>query len=374
MREAVKGSLNIPAVKVLEDISVEAGKGFANKCGIEFDEADTSLTRALGGFTYGVSPLEISEAYTVFASGGIHTDAYMIKEIQDKNGETLYAHMKNEERIMSEDEAFILTSMLVSAIEEGTGRRLGELEIELAGKTGTVDENHTEGNRDAWMAAYNSEYTAVVWMGYDTSHGGKALPSEATGGKYPALILKEMFSKIYEKKEAPSFKKPSNVIRVNLDAWAMKNENKAVLASSLTPKTSVVSEFFVKGTQPNEESNYWQLPRGVKNFKVELNETNKPFIAFEMQDDFATYRLYRTSGETEVLLGEFSGKDNIASIQDNNVKAGREYTYFVVPFHSELYINGELVKGVESKHVSIKIPVDNQYGTDEVIKDTEDGF
>ncbi|MBQ2662220.1 MAG: PBP1A family penicillin-binding protein [Clostridia bacterium] len=374
LREAVKGSLNIPAVKVLEDISVEAGKGFANKCGIEFDEADTSLTLALGGFTYGVSPLEISEAYTVFASGGIHTDAYMIKEIQDKNGETLYAHMKNEERIMSEDEAFILTSMLVSAIEEGTGRRLGELEIELAGKTGTVDENHTEGNRDAWMAAYNSEYTAVVWMGYDTSHGGKALPSEATGGKYPALILKEMFSKIYEKKEAPSFKKPSNVIRVNLDAWAMKNENKAVLASSLTPKTSVVSEFFVKGTQPNEESNYWQLPRGVKNFKVELNETNKPFIAFEMQDDFATYRLYRTSGETEVLLGEFSGKDNIASIQDNNVKAGREYTYFVVPFHSELYINGELVKGVESKHVSIKIPVDNQYGTDEVIKDTEDGF
>lgn len=60
LREAVTRSLNVPAVKVLSDIGVSAGKAFAQSCGIPFDPQDTSLTLALGGFTYGVSPLQIA--------------------------------------------------------------------------------------------------------------------------------------------------------------------------------------------------------------------------------------------------------------------------------------------------------------------------
>ncbi len=374
LREAVKGSLNIPAVKVLKDISVDAGKAFAEKCGIEFDENDTSLTLALGGFTYGVSPLEIAEAYSVFASGGMHDEAVMIKEIQNKDGKTIYAHTSNEKRVMSEENAYILTSMLCSAIKEGTGRRLGELGIELAGKTGTVDENNTEGNRDAWMAAYNSEYTAVVWMGYDTSSDGKALPSDATGGKYPALILKEIFSKLYETADAPQFKQPSGVVSVKLDLRAMEYENKAVRASSLTPSDSTKTELFAKGTEPNEESRYWQVPRAAENLRAELNSMGEIVIYFEMTEDFAVYRLYRKNGESKILLGEWNGNDKKAQTVDKSVKKDNLYSYYVIPFHSELSINGEQVQGIKSKEISIKTPPEIYLGTDETVKDTENGF
>lgn len=70
LRDAVKRSLNVPAVRVLSELGVETGKEFAKSVGIEFDESDTSLTLALGGFSYGVSPLEMAAAYASFASGG----------------------------------------------------------------------------------------------------------------------------------------------------------------------------------------------------------------------------------------------------------------------------------------------------------------
>lgn len=374
LREAVKGSLNIPAVKVLKDISIEKGKAFAQKCGIPFDENDTSLTLALGGFTYGVSPLEIARAYSVFASGGIYNEAIMITKITDKDGECVYEHTSNERRVMSEENAYILTSMLSSAINEGTGRRLGELKIPLAGKTGTVDENNIEGNRDAWMAAYNSEYTAVVWMGYDTSSNGKALPSDATGGKYPAMILKEVFSKMYENKPAPDFIQPEGVLPLKLDLRAMKNENKAVRASALTPSNSIVTEFFKRGTEPKEESEYWQIPRAVENFNVSLNAKSQVVISFETRDAFAVYRLFRECGESKILLSEISGNEKNAEFTDKNVKKENYYTYYVVPYHCELFVGNEQVKGAKSEEKSIKIPSEIYAGTDEVIKDTESGF
>ncbi|MBQ9832586.1 MAG: PBP1A family penicillin-binding protein, partial [Clostridia bacterium] len=374
LREAVTRSLNIPAVKVLEDISVPAGKAFAKECGIEFDEKDTSLTLALGGFTYGVSPLEIANAYSVFASGGIYDEAVMILEIQDKNGDTLYRHTGNGKRVMSEQNSYILTSMLQTAIEEGTGRRLGELMIPLAGKTGTVDENNSEGNRDAWMAVYNSEYTAVVWQGYDTSENGNALPNDATGGKYPALILKKVFEKLYEAKEAPDFVRPSGVSEIKLDARSMEHEHKVVLSSSLTPKDSIVTELFAIGTEPTEESTYWEVPRAAADFNVWLDENGCPVISFKTVQDFAVYRLYRTSGNTEVFMGEWNSDAKSVNFVDKGTKNNTSYTYYVLSLHGELHINGEQVKGAQTKSLSVKTPDAAYYGTDEIIKDTETGF
>ena len=186
LRDAVKRSLNVPAVRVLSELGVETGKEFAKSVGIEFDESDTSLTLALGGFSYGVSPLEMAAAYASFASGGEYRQSALIRSITDANGQALYSHEDRPVRVMSEGNAYILTSMLQSVVSEGTGRRLGELNIALAGKTGTVGE--ADGNRDAWMAVYNGEYSACVWMGYDSAREG-SLPPKATGGKYPALKL-----------------------------------------------------------------------------------------------------------------------------------------------------------------------------------------
>ena len=86
LREAVTKSLNVPAVKVLSEIGIDAGKQFAAQCGIEFTESDQSLTLALGGFTYGVSPWQIAGAYNCFASGGVYYAPTVIRRITDSSG------------------------------------------------------------------------------------------------------------------------------------------------------------------------------------------------------------------------------------------------------------------------------------------------
>ena len=366
LREAVKRSLNVPAVKVLYEIGVNSGKELAEACGIRFVEEDTSLTLALGGFTYGVSPWQIAGAYSCFASGGVFNSPTLIKKITDAKGNVLYEYVPEQKRIISEQNNYILTSMLESAISEGTGHRLGELSIPLAGKTGTVgDEN---GNRDAWMAAYNPEYTAVVWMGYDSSEDGKALPADATGGTYPALILRSLFSKLYENGTAPDFVRPKGIVDCKLDLHALEEEHEALLSTALTPKKSIVTELFVEGTQPRKQSSYWVVPYPPADFKVTLNSEGYPEISFKARQSFVEYRLYRDSNGTSVLVNQWKGKESVSYV-DRTAPAGSGCLYYVVPVHPELTINSEQVTGPATTKVGVIIP---PQGTQNASRDDED--
>ncbi len=353
LREAVKRSLNVPAVKVLYDIGVNSGKELAQACGIRFVEEDTSLTLALGGFTYGVSPWQIAGAYSCFASGGVFSTPTLIKKITDAKGNVLYEYVPEQKRIISEQNNYILTSMLESAISEGTGHRLGELDIPLAGKTGTVGEEN--GNRDAWMAAYNPEYTAVVWMGYDSSDDGKSLPSNATGGTYPALILRSLFSGLYENSTAPDFERPAGIIECKLDLHGLKEEHEALLSSALTPQKSITTELFVEGTQPTRQSNYWVVPYPAADFKVTLNAEGYPEINFKPRQSFVEYRLYRDSYGTSVLINKWKGKESVSYV-DRTAPAGSGCLYYVIPVHPELTVNSKQVTGPPTSKVGVIIP------------------
>jgi 1A family penicillin-binding protein len=353
LREAVKRSLNVPAVKVLYDIGVDSGKELAEACGIRFVEEDTSLTLALGGFTYGVSPWQIAGAYSCFASGGVFNSPTLIKKITDSKGKVLYEYVPEQKRIISEQNNYILTSMLESAISEGTGHRLGELSIPLAGKTGTVGEE--SGNRDAWMAAYNPDYTAVVWMGYDSSEDGKALPSNATGGTYPALILRSLFSNLYENGAAPDFVRPDGIVECKLDLHALKEEHEALLSTALTPQKSITTELFVEGTQPTGQSTYWVVPFPPADFKVTLNAEGYPEISFKPRQSFVEYRLYRDLNGTSVLVNQWKGK-GVVSYVDRAAPSGSGCLYYVIPVHPELIINSKQVTGPATTKVGVIIP------------------
>ncbi|MCE5235504.1 MAG: PBP1A family penicillin-binding protein [Eubacteriales bacterium] len=353
LREAVKRSLNVPAVKVLYEIGVQSGKRVAEACGIRFVEEDTSLTLALGGFTYGVSPWQIAGAYACFASGGVFNSPTLVTKITDAKGKVLYEYRPEQKRILSEQNNFILTSMLQSAISEGTGRRLGELNIPLAGKTGTVGEGG--GNRDAWMAAYNPEYAAAVWMGYDSSEDGKALPSAATGGTYPALLLRGLFSKLYENSDAPDFTMPPGIVECKLDLHALGEAHEVLLATALTPQKSTVTEIFVEGTEPTKQSDYWVVPYPVANFNVTLNADGYPSISFTPRQAFVEYRLYREEGGTSVLVNKWKGKGSVSYV-DRGVAAGTSCLYYVVPVHPELRVNSQEVTGPASSKIGVIIP------------------
>ncbi|MEL7608559.1 MAG: PBP1A family penicillin-binding protein [Bacillota bacterium] len=350
LREAVTRSLNVPAVKVFSSMGVESGKLFAERLGIRFDESDDGLALALGGFTYGVSPYQIAGAYACFAAGGIYKEPSVITRITDAAGNTLYEQKDKGQRVMSAENAYILTSMLESVVEEGTGHRLGELSIPLAGKTGTV--GVSAGNRDAWMAAYNPEYAAAVWMGYDTSTGGKALDKSVTGGTYPALMLKSIFERLYMEREAPDFAMPEGVEEVRLDRYMLENEHKAALVSALTPADSVVVEVFKKGTAPTEQSGYWMVPTPPTDLSVVPYFDGKAYITFTPENAYAIYRLYReTQDGVSKMVEEFTGSLDQVSYHDSEAEYGIEYAYYVVPYHPTLRIDGRQVVGAASQKV-----------------------
>ena len=353
LREAVTRSLNVPAVKVLSDIGVSAGKAFAQSCGIPFDPQDTSLTLALGGFTYGVSPLQIAGAYAAFASQGTYNTPTCIQRITDSTGKELYVYEPENRRVMSEQNAYILTSMLQSAIQEGTGHRLKDLDIPLAGKTGTVGEG--EGNRDAWMACYSADYAAAVWIGYDTSQDG-ALPQDATGGKYPALILEQLFQGLYQDRAPKEFSMPSGVNAYKLDKRTLEMFHEPVLATALTPSSAIQTEVFVEGTQPTAQSSYWVVPSPPGEFRVYLGGDGKPQIAFTGRESFAQDQLYRQKGtESPQLIKTWDGKGAV-TYGDDSALPGCTYTYYILPVHQEMNVGGEQVKGPATKKVTVTTP------------------
>lgn len=350
VREAVTKSLNVPAVKTLSEVGVERAKDFAKRCGIEFDDKDDSLALALGGFTYGVSPLQIAGAYSCFASGGIYNTPTLIKKITDRNGLTVYEYRQDSRRVMSEANAYILTSMLKSVVTEGTGHRLNTLDIPIAGKTGTV--GLANGNRDAWMAGYTPEYTAVVWQGYDSDRLG-LLPSSATGGTYPALMLYELFNHIYPDGRSGDFERPESVKQYSIDAKTLKKQHKAVLANAMTPQSSRVTEYFTEETAPEDVSGYWAVPGSAQNL-LAVREEGGVMVSFDCPDDFGMYTLWRSeAGKAEKPLMTWNGREGHIEYIDAAVKPGKGYRYRVTVKHEELLIGDEPVEGPTTRYAFV---------------------
>lgn len=350
VREAVTKSLNVPAVKTLSAVGVYRAKDFAKRCGIEFDDKDDSLALALGGFTYGVSPLQIAGAYSCFASGGIYNTPTLIKKITDRNGLTVYEYRQDSRRVMSEANAYILTSMLKSVVTEGTGHRLNTLDIPIAGKTGTV--GLANGNRDAWMAGYTPEYTAVVWQGYDSDRLG-LLPSSATGGTYPALMLYELFNHIYPDGRSGDFERPESVKQYSIDAKTLKKQHKAVLANAMTPQSSRVTEYFTEETAPEDVSGYWAVPGSAQNL-LAVREEGGVMVSFDCPDDFGMYTLWRSeAGKAEKPLMTWNGREGHIEYIDAAVKPGKGYRYRVMVKHEELLIGDEPVEGLTTRYAFV---------------------
>lgn len=346
MREAVTRSLNIPAVLLFRDLGVERCKSFAARFGIPFDVRDDSLTLALGGFTYGVSPYRLCGAYAALASGGIYRAPFVVTRITDRAGTELFRHEPEEMRVMNEGNAFVLTSLLVNVAQKGTASLLSSVPIPLAAKTGTVGDE--TGNRDIWLACYNPDYAAVVWMGFDDAENGRCLPKDCGGGTFPAMLLSEVFSALYPDGNAPGFTVPDSVVSVALDETTLKNEHVAVLAGSLTPQDQTVSEYFVRGTEPKTVTEYWQIPDPPTDLSVTLlNDVAE--ITFTPPSRYMRYRLYREDKDGfSILLQTVENVAYPVHFSDPVDQLNGSYAYYVVPVHPSLLIDGTPVCGRSS--------------------------
>jgi penicillin-binding protein 1A len=202
-------SRNIVCIKILQMVGVDSVRRLAEKLGISTELPD-NLSLALG--TSGVSLVEMTGAYNVFANSGLYRTPHFVEKIIDRNGHILEKTSGQEgQRVMSPQDSYLVTDMLKGVIAAGTGSLAKGLPLEAAGKTGTSDHN-----QDAWFVGYTPALTAGVWVGFDRNI---SLGSGETGGRAAAPIWLDFMKRVVRENSGGNkeFSVPEGVIFLPMD-------------------------------------------------------------------------------------------------------------------------------------------------------------
>ncbi|TCS36959.1 penicillin-binding protein 1A [Paucimonas lemoignei] len=173
-RRALARSKNVVAVNLMEAAGTDYVQQFATRFGFVSELNPPGLPLALGAGA--ITPLQLTQAYAVFANGGELVEPRLISKVSERGGKILYEAETESSRlrVISERNAYVMHSMLRDVVQHGTARRAVSLGREdIAGKTGTSNDA-----RDAWFAGYSSGIASVVWIGYDQPRS----LGNATGG------------------------------------------------------------------------------------------------------------------------------------------------------------------------------------------------
>ncbi len=257
MRYALVNSINIPALIAFQTVAREKGldyiSNFVHSLGIDYGST-LYESAAIGGFD-GVSPLQMSAAYAAYGRGGYYIEPYIFTKIEYINTGDVYEYKYEKNKVMSEETAYLITDMLMSAAKSGVGG-VSISGTDIAAKSGTttmdpkdLDYYHlpSSATNDAWNITYSPEYSIALWLGYSKKSSEYYLNS-IDGGKWRNAIMKQIGQRVYSKDK--KFEMPSGIVTVTVE-----NETfPAQLASPYTPNELKVTELFKEGTEPTEVS------------------------------------------------------------------------------------------------------------------------
>jgi len=273
MREALTHSINVVSVKILEKIGVDHAVEFAKRLGFS-SKIEPNLSLALGAAS--VSPLELTSAYTAFANKGVHLPPYYIVKVVDSEGRVLEEYhppappapvvppasdaeqvvtltdkpapvkpaeplpsagsmqVARSERATSPEVAYLITNLMESVVQSGTGHRAAAIKRPVAGKTGTTNEM-----KDAWFVGYVPQLVTGVWVGFDNQ--ARSLGAGGSGGQAAAPIWTDYMLKAVAGLPVQGFDAPETVSVVRVNPKSGK----------LSRGVDGASEAFIRGTEPS---------------------------------------------------------------------------------------------------------------------------
>ena len=260
LRTALTYSRNVVTIKLMRDIGVPYAIKYAQRLGIESPLTE-DLSLSLGSSE--VIPLELVRAYAVFAARGHLLHPIFIRRVMDRDGKILEennpwqleADLSKKEgtiveedlkggtegvcpQVISEQSAYLMTSLLQGVVEEGTGRRALSLGRPCAGKTGTTNEY-----TDAWFVGYTPDLITGVWVGFDEK---KPLGKFETGSRTASPIWVACMQKALAERPVRNFPIPAGIVFAKID------RDTGLLASPSAK--NVIFECFKEGTQPTQYS------------------------------------------------------------------------------------------------------------------------
>jgi penicillin-binding protein 1A len=234
LREALANSVNVAAVRVLQDVGPANVVPWAQALGIE-SPLKPDLSMALG--SYEVHPIELAAAYATFAAGGVYQQPSLVVRIVGPDGKDVpLPPPPPTRRVLDDAEAYLVTSMLTSVVDHGTAARAKSLGRPVAGKTGT-----SNGPKDTWFAGYSPDIAAVVWVGFDD---GRMLGRAEQGSVTALPAWLEFMKHATEGQPRVDFPRPPGLATVSID----KRTGKLPFQDD----PDVMDEVFLAGTEPTE--------------------------------------------------------------------------------------------------------------------------
>jgi len=255
LRSGLEKSRNLMTVRVAQKVGFDQISKITKNFGI-YNDIPELLSVSLGSAE--TTLVKLTNAYCSFVNGGKKVIPIFIDRIQDRRGKTIFnadkrkcvgckqiSYLKKEiptikndsKQIISPETAYQITSMMEGAVQRGTGRKLRNLKLNLAGKTGTTNKN-----MDAWFLGFTSKLVIGVYVGFDEP---KSLGKYETGAKAALPIFKRFVKSVVKKKDAHPFKIPKNINLMLVDATTglpTNTNTKNVIYESFKPEDYFVAE------------------------------------------------------------------------------------------------------------------------------------
>ncbi len=217
VKTAVAWSYNMPAIRTLQAVGIDvAFEYLKDKMHISslvekgaYSDKNPSL--ALGGVTHGITPLEMSTAYSSIANGGMYIEPISYTKICTKDGELVFENKPKKNRVFSEETAFLMQELLKNVVNYGTAGGNKISGMDTCGKTGTTDDN-----KDKWFIGFTPYYCSTVWVGYDKPRVIGAGTELAVG------IWRKVMTEIHKDLKSDSFDKPDGIIKANICPYTGK--------------------------------------------------------------------------------------------------------------------------------------------------------
>ena len=261
LRMGLEKSRNLMTVRIAQELGIKKIVNFSKQLGI-YDNPEELLSISLGSAE--TTLLKLTSAYCVFVNGGKKIKPILIDRIQDSEGKTFFNTetrtckncnqvsytsktipkiSDNFDQILSPQSAYQITSMLEGAVQRGTSKGLRNLNLDIAGKTGTTNKNN-----DTWFIGFTSKLVIGVYIGMDEP---QSLGRYETGAKTAMPVFKNFVKKAIKKKDAKPFKVAPNITMIVVEPFTGKK-------ASFGSKETII-EVFKKEKMNNEINSFGNI-------------------------------------------------------------------------------------------------------------------
>lgn len=318
--DSLKMSYNIPAVKILNSLTLDRAEKYLTSMDIKLENDEKNLSLALGGMTHGLTLKEITDKYSMFANLGLYSPSGFIKKITSSAGKTIYERKIVPNRVFSAGTVSLVNEMLMETAKSGTAKKLRNFDFDIAAKTGTC--GNENGNTDAYCINYTADHCIGVWLG-DKNNNRLSV----TGGNECCSLSQQITKYLYLDSKPDKLDITTGTREIEIDAEEYYRNNKIILADKVSPKLNKLTFKTLSGAEPKEVSTRFSRPV-ISKPEIQVNNNNVNIVL--CQTKYYSYLINRANNGKIELIYDGKWKNDIVDNPDEGI-----YEYSVTPYFDD---------------------------------------